>query len=85
MSRYFFHTADGTEYHDTDGTELPTHDEAWREAVQLLGALVTEDPSIVSSTHDFAVKVSDADGLLLFVVSVHSTAAPATAKALLQG
>ncbi len=59
MPRYFFHTADGSRERDEEGTELPDHNAARREAIKLAGAVLSEQPDVLWHSRDFRVEVTD--------------------------
>ena len=61
--RYFFHAQDA---HDSEGLELATIADARHEAAVHLCTLMKDDAFIHSGGKDFEVKVTNADGLILF-------------------
>lgn len=70
MPRYFFHRADGSTDRDKDGTELPSLDQARKEAVVFAGETLKFKPEILWDGGEFRVEVEDTEGDLLFVLKV---------------
>lgn len=77
MPRYFFHTADGSYARDTDGTELPDHRSARKEAIKYAGSVLTHDPDLLWDGRDFRVEVTDESDLVLFTVIMLAVDSPA--------
>ncbi|MBU1378828.1 MAG: hypothetical protein KKE02_20695 [Alphaproteobacteria bacterium] len=74
--RYFFHAEDGRSFHDTEGTELDSEDDARFEAARVLGQLINEDPRIVWHEAALRLTVTDRDARPLFTLDVVKTVAP---------
>ena len=77
MPRYFFNVHDGRVLLDTDGTELPGIEAAHREAVQLAGRLLVDQPNEFWNGEDWRVEVMNENQLLMFVLNFTATMAPA--------
>jgi hypothetical protein len=77
MQRFYFSTANGKRYPDTDGTVLPDLTAARVEAIKLAGELLQEFPERFWDTGSFTVEVADERHLTLFTVDVSTIDAPA--------
>lgn len=77
MSRYFFHLVDGGLDPDREGTELPSLQDAKREAVRLAGGMMRDDPALFLDRGEWSVEVNDEAGTLLFIFNFFATEAPA--------
>jgi len=77
MARYYFHSEDGRNYPDEEGTELPSLEAARIEAVRVLGDILKEDPDEVLSNGALRVTVTDDAGLIYFALDVSATDAAA--------
>lgn len=66
MPRYHFNTANGHCFHDNDGCEFDSLEQARIEAVRLAGALLGETPDMLWKSGNFRVEVADDDGTVLF-------------------
>ncbi len=75
--KYFFNTENGQSHLDTDGTELPNDAEACVEAARVLSDLLRDKPREFCEQDDFAIKVTDATGLVLFTMNLSRTLSPA--------
>lgn len=74
---YFFNQMDGETICDDQGSELSSLDEARAEAVMFAGQLMRDRPSLVSERADLRIEVTDANALVLFMITVTSTDSPA--------
>ena len=78
MSVFHFHGVDGGEHPDRDGRELPSADEARKEALRAAGAMLQE---AASGRNDFdqswEMRVTDAHGLVLFLLDFNMAKSPA--------
>ena len=81
MPLYYFHTQDGRCIRDDEGIELPNDDAARNEASVVLGELVKEDPEMVWRDHNFSVTVTDATGLILYVLDLTASCSPVARRA----
>ena len=77
MSRYFFHTADGSRDRDTVGTELKDHGAARNEAIKFAGHVMADQPEVLWDGRDFRVEVTDEREMLLFTIITLAVNAPA--------
>jgi hypothetical protein len=77
MAQFFFHTADGQQVNDDEGTELATLAAARVEAVRVLGDILRENPEEVLATGQFRLTVTDATGLIYFALDLAATDAAA--------
>jgi hypothetical protein len=66
MPRYHFNIHDGVSSLDEDGTELPDIDAARRQAAQLMGQLLRDDPDMFWNGEEWRLDVTDDRGLVLF-------------------
>lgn len=76
MPRFFFHSQDGVIFHDDEGVELETLDQAKRTALNFLGESLRNNDRFWT-TASFQVTVADADGLVLFTLDLTGTISPA--------
>jgi hypothetical protein len=58
MPRYFFDTADGHRFHDTEGTEVKDDAAARVEAVAVMGELLRDRPDLLSPSQVFRIMVT---------------------------
>ena len=70
MPRFFFHTVDGGEHQDDEGTDLPGIAEARAAAVRYGGALLADDPGMLWDGREMRVEVADEDGRLVATIVV---------------
>jgi hypothetical protein len=77
MTRFFFHTEDGRNVSDSEGTELNTLAEARVEAIRVLGDMLRENPDELLATGEFRLTVTDARGLIYFALDLSATDAAA--------
>ena len=70
MTRYFFHTSDGSRQYDDVGVELADDAAARREAVRYSGSLLQDEPDIVQNEHGLRVHVVDETGRVKFAIMV---------------
>lgn len=80
MPRYFFHTADGSRARDVDGTELPDHGAARKEAIMFAGSSLRDCPDLLWDGRDFRVEVTDEREMLLFTIIMLAVDAPASGR-----
>jgi len=80
MPRYFFDTANGERFRDSDGLDLAGPDEARVYAVRFAGECLVHGSNSLRD-RDFRVEVRNADDLLLFTVTTFVTEAPAMSGA----
>jgi hypothetical protein len=78
MARYFFHTADGVVHRDADGLELPTERAAKLAAVEYLGELLVERPTMLEFGERLLLTVTDQKGRVAFAVQANLIAGVAT-------
>ena len=78
MAQFFFHTEDGRSISDDDGTELESLAQARVEAIRVMGDILRESPDEVLSTGQLRLTVTDATGLVYFVVDLSATDADAS-------
>ena len=76
MSRYYFHTADGTRDRDREGMECRDPHAARVEAIRYAGALMADQPDVLWDGHDFRVEVTDEDQRLVCTVIALAVDAP---------
>jgi len=76
VTRYFFHSANGTHHLDDDGMELPSLDAAHEEAVKWMAELLNERPEDFWSTGNLAIFVTDDHWRLLFSVTTMCAEVP---------
>lgn len=84
MPRYFFHRTDGVDERDHDGIELPDHVAARRQAINYASETLRNHPEKVWDGDDLKIEVSDDVGLVLFVVTIYVTDAPAVSPTILR-
>ena len=77
MPRFYFHTDDDDPQSDAEGLDLPDVATARREATLAAGDLLRERADRLWDDGPLRLFVTDADGLLLFLIDVSATAAPA--------
>jgi len=80
MPLYFFDTVNGSRFHDEQGMELASPDEARLYAIKFAGQCLASDPKPLCEG-DFRVEARNAAGLLLFAVTTFLTEAPAMGSA----
>ena len=68
MPRFYFHTADGERTIDRTGTMVDTYDAAKLIAVERAGAWIRQEPSVMLSSRDCRVEVTDERNALRFTV-----------------
>ncbi|WP_102961063.1 DUF6894 family protein [Mangrovicella endophytica] len=72
MPRYFFDLSNHHLSPDTTGVELPSADEARKQAIVLAGACLKDDPSLVDGGQTMQVRVRDDAGTTFFSVATRS-------------
>ena len=77
MPRFFFHTQDGTVYHDEEGTELLDVQPACATALQVLAEHIQAWPGDFWKHDALQVHMVDDDGLHLLTLTIGATFAPA--------
>jgi hypothetical protein len=70
MTRYFFHTSDGTREYDDVGVDLADDTAARREAARFGGGLLQDNPDIVQNEHGLRINVVDEAGSLTFAILI---------------
>ena len=80
MSKFFFHTGDCGAGLDAEGQELADTNTAQIEAVRLLGELLRDEPRGFWNERAMKVVVTDEAGLILFVLDLSATEAPALSQ-----
>ena len=75
MSRFYFHSEDGSLFEDKIGTELPDLPAAQHEAVRLLAELLRADPQMFLKTDAFRMIIQDEAMNTLYVIDMAGTAA----------
>ncbi|MBB3910517.1 DUF6894 family protein [Sphingomonas desiccabilis] len=75
--RYFFHINDGKDLRDSVGVEFASTHEARLQAVQTAGALIADNAHQFWAAEEWSMVVTDADNLILFMLTFNGTMAPA--------
>ena len=78
VPRYFFDTANGERFRDSEGLDLGGPNEARSYAVRFAGECLAHGPDALDD-RDFRVVVRNADDLVLFTVTTFVTESPAMA------
>lgn len=78
MPIYHFNVHDGVSIPDPEGTELPDLQSARKAAVQLCGALLTEQAEAFWNEKEWSLDVCDHSGLILFKLTFFATDTAAT-------
>ena len=76
VSRFFFHTADGSRDRDHEGMDCRDARSARVEAIRYAGALLSDQPDILWDGRDFRVEVTDKDQRLVCTVIALAVDAP---------
>ena len=61
MQRFYFDTADGDRDTDEQGVQLATEDDAVRQAIQYAGALIADQPAVLTPASPLEVTVRSDD------------------------
>lgn len=77
MARYFFNLAGDTYRPDGEGTELTDNTAARRHGVLYCAQLMLDDAAALAEGKDINLEVTDDSGLVLFVLNIYVTLAPA--------
>lgn len=77
MARYHFHTKDGRQVLDEDGTELASMGDARRAALRYLSDILRDDTGEFWTDGAFSITTTDDNGLVLFDLQLVGTDAPA--------
>lgn len=77
MTRYYFHAADGVQFRDAEGEELPDLDAAKDVALQVLTEMLPLKRDDFWNTKKFSVSVKDQTGRLVAVLTTIATVDPA--------
>jgi len=77
MPRYFFHVADGQEFSDLQGTQLPDLAAARKEALRFAGRLLADAKPDLWDGEEWTMRVTDGDNLTLFTLMFVATNAAA--------
>lgn len=78
MNRYFFNFTGNP---DDEGTEFADIAAAKRHGVICVGQLMRDDPRAFVAGEDIDLEITDERGLVLFVLNVYATNAPAAGAA----
>ena len=76
MPRYFFHVCDRRDIRVTEGLDLDDFMAAQTEAMDLAGLLIASRPSELWGGDKWCLEVTDADGMVLFVLQVLTIVKP---------
>jgi len=76
MPRFFFTTNGAEHLVDKEGCELHDPDQARLLAVKLAGAILNDQPFLLSDARELRVEVRDEDGAFISLVSVSMTSDP---------
>jgi hypothetical protein len=79
MPRFHFHTEDGGTFPDEEGIVLASVADARIQAARMLGEMLKEQPDRFWKDGGLKLTVTDDRGLMLFVLDVATTDAPAGA------
>jgi hypothetical protein len=77
MPRFHFHTQDGRVCHDKEGTELPDVHRARLEAIRISCEMLRIQEETFWDSKSWQMTVTDATGLVLFVIDVTAHLSPA--------
>lgn len=77
MARYFFHMQTHSRSTDDTGMELATPKEARAQAIVTCGQMMKDDPAGFWGTRPWSITVTNADGLILWELSMDGFASPA--------
>lgn len=80
MTRYYFHSEDGSPFPDDEGTDLPTLAGARIEAVRVLADILRESPEEVLRTGALRLTVTDKAGLIFFALDLSATDSAAASR-----
>jgi hypothetical protein len=78
MPLYHFNVEDGKAYPDLTGSEFPDLDAARTEAVRRSGTLLRDNALSFWGGHGWKLVVTDAAGMILFVLHFLAVSSPAT-------
>lgn len=76
MAIYYFHTQTNTRETDSEGTEFATPLEARAEAIVTCGQMMKDAPDSFWGSRPWSVIVTDANGLILWDLSMDGFASP---------
>ena len=76
MPRYFFNVFDGRDYRDTEGTVFLDSQTAQTHAIRYAGECLADHAKRLALGEDWRMEVTDDQGLILFRLDFHVTAAP---------
>jgi hypothetical protein len=77
MPRFFFTLEDGGAMCGAEGADLPTIEAARAEAIRFLGQALADQPGAFWGRGEWKLTVADDGGLILFMVEVIASEAPA--------
>ncbi|MHB8285707.1 MAG: DUF6894 family protein [Caulobacteraceae bacterium] len=77
MARYYFHTEGSHRFHDETGHEFANENDLAAEALDFLAESLRHDQDSFWNTSTYRVVVTDADGLILYVLDLSGVEAPA--------
>jgi hypothetical protein len=80
MPRYFFHVDNGVIAPDEEGIDLPDHQSARMQSVQMLGEMLQDHAEEFWDDHSLKLIATDASGLIVFVLDLSGIEAPAFSK-----
>lgn len=79
MTRYFFHLAGDPYERDEEGIELDDNAAAKRQGVMSAAQMMLDNPRALLNGSDINIEITDDRGLVLFLLNVCVTNAPAGA------
>jgi hypothetical protein len=82
MPRYFFHTEGHRNAHDHDGIDLRDHQAARLEALRTMGEMLRGERDDFWDTRSPKPTVTNASGLILFVLDLSAIEAPSLSRRL---
>lgn len=74
MVRFYFHTRNGHDHHDVEGTDLPTASEVRREAMAAIGAILCDGTEEIAD--HWQMRVEDGAGKTVLTVVIRVDEAP---------
>jgi hypothetical protein len=80
MARYFFNLTGDPYKRDEEGTQLDDNTAAKRHGVVCVAQLMRDDPTALVNGNELDLEITDERGLVLFVINVCATNAPAGAR-----
>jgi hypothetical protein len=80
MARYFFNLTGDPYKRDKEGTQLDDNAAAKRHGIVSVAQLMRDDPVALVNGNELDLEITDERGLVLFVINVCATNAPAGAR-----